>query len=81
MYFAVHPFMEPVMIPDESNPCWRRVLTTDKDLAGAVLATKLLVARLRRELRTSPGALSTKIVELRGYFEKNTFAIKDIALF
>ncbi len=68
------------MIPDESNPCWRRALTTEKDLAGAVLATKLLVARLRRELRASPSALNTKILELRGYFEKNTFAIKDIAL-
>lgn len=69
------------MIPDESDPCWHRALTSDKDLAGAVLATKLLVARLRREIRASPSTLNARIVELRGYFEKNTFAVKDIALF
>ncbi len=69
------------MIPDPSNPCWRRVLTSETDLNGAVLATKLLVTRLRREVRARPGALGPKIDELRDYFEKNTFAAKDIAHF
>lgn len=69
------------MIPDVSNPCWQRALTTEKELGGAVLATKLLVARLRREVKSSPAVLQAKASELRGYFEKNSFAVKDIALF
>lgn len=69
------------MIPDASNPCWRRVLTSEADLAGAVLATKILVTRLRREVRSSPADMAGKIAELRGYFQKNAFATKDIALF
>ena len=69
------------MIPDTTNPCWRRVLTSESDLSDAVLATKLLVTRLRREVKARPGALGPKIAELRDYFEKNTFAAKDIALF
>ncbi|EEX12724.1 MAG: hypothetical protein ACX93U_14845 [Salipiger thiooxidans] len=69
------------MIPDASNPCWQRVLMTEKELAGAVLATKLLVTRLRREVKQRPAALNSKIAELRTYFEKNSFAVKDIALF
>ena len=69
------------MIPDTTNPCWRRVLTSESDLSGAVLATKLLVTRLRREVRTQPAALGSKIAELRNYCAKNAFAAKDIALF
>ncbi|NDV99002.1 hypothetical protein [Salipiger sp. PrR002] len=69
------------MIPDASNPCWRRVLSSEAELSGAVLATKILVTRLRREVKASPAQMSGKIAELRGYFEKNAFAAKDIALF
>ncbi|GGG79945.1 hypothetical protein GCM10011415_31560 [Salipiger pallidus] len=69
------------MIPDTSAPCWQRVLTSEHDISGAILATKLLVTRLRREVRARPAALNSKIAELRAYFEKNTFAVKDIALF
>ncbi|WP_353473637.1 hypothetical protein PVT71_06235 [Salipiger sp. H15] len=69
------------MIPDASNPCWRRVLTSEAELSGAVLATKILVTRLRREVRSKPADMTGKIAELRGYFEKNAFATKDIALF
>ncbi|MBE9637586.1 hypothetical protein [Salipiger mangrovisoli] len=69
------------MIPDPSNPCWRRVLTSEAELSGAVLATKILVTRLRREVSAKPAEMTSKITELRGYFEKNAFATKDIALF
>ena len=69
------------MIPDTTNPCWRRVLTSESDLSDAVLATKLLVARLRHEVKAQPGSLGPKIAELRAYFQKNISAVRDIALF
>ena len=68
------------MIPDTSAPCWHSVLTTEHDISGAILATKALVTRLRREVRARPAALDSKIAELRAYFEKNLLAVKDIAL-
>lgn len=69
------------MIPAPSDPRWQRVLTSESDLSGSVLATKILVTRLRREIKMQPGAMSEKVSELRAYFEKNSFATKDIALF
>ena len=69
------------MIPDTTNPCWRRVLTSESDLSDAVLATKLLVTRLRHEVKAQPGSLGPNIAELRAYFQKNISAVRDIALF
>jgi hypothetical protein len=69
------------MIPDMSDPRWRRVLTNDSDVARASLATRILLTRLRGEVRKSPGDLPAKIVELHGFITKNSFAQGDVALF
>ncbi|CUH79095.1 hypothetical protein [Tropicibacter naphthalenivorans] len=69
------------MLPAPNDPRWSRILQTDKELPQASLATRILLTRLRGDVRSSPGALAAKIAELRAYFEKNTFAQKDIALF
>ncbi|MGH1453456.1 MAG: hypothetical protein ACRBBV_09825 [Paracoccaceae bacterium] len=69
------------MIPPSGDACWQRAIGTEKDLSAATLATKILVSRLRREVKSSPHAMADKIAELRAYFEKNGFATKDIALF
>lgn len=69
------------MIPDPDDPRWGRVLTSESELTGSILATKILITRLRREVQARPGALAEKILELRTYFEKNASAAKDIALF
>lgn len=69
------------MIPNPSDPCWQRVLGSEKDLSAASLATKILVSRLRREVKSNPYSMNDKIAELRGYFEQNQFAAKDISLF
>ncbi|HBM59136.1 MAG TPA: hypothetical protein DD444_08080 [Citreicella sp.] len=69
------------MIPDVSNPCWKRVLMSETELAGGILATKILLTRLRREVKAKPQDLPGKIAELQAYFQKNSFAAKDIALF
>lgn len=67
------------MIPDISDPRWKRALTTDCDYATAALATRLLVARLRREVQADPPSLSAKVAELRGFFEKNDVVRADVA--
>ncbi len=69
------------MIPDPTDPCWQRAITSEKDLAGAALATKILLTRLRREAKSDPGSLKAKISELHSYFASNSFAAGDIALF
>ncbi|MEO5620213.1 MAG: hypothetical protein ABIQ85_04790 [Cypionkella sp.] len=69
------------MIPDSSDPRWRRVLTTQGDLSSASLASRILIARLRRDVAAAPGSLTDKIAELRGFYAKTAFAQADIAGF
>ncbi|WP_240310442.1 hypothetical protein [Pseudosulfitobacter sp. DSM 107133] len=58
-----------------------RALKSDRELSSATLATKILMTRLRREVQTEPGSIGNKIAELHAYFVKNSFAVKDIAIF
>lgn len=69
------------MIPDASDPRWKRVLTTNGDLSATSLATRILVSRLRREVAQAPGSLAAKIGELRDFIAKNSFAVADLAKF
>lgn len=69
------------MIPDLADPRWKRVLTTDSDLAAVSLATRILVARLRRDAKAGPDALAAAIRDLRNFFTKNSFALADVAKF
>ena len=69
------------MIPDLSDPRWKRVLTGTTDLSSASLATRILVARLRREVAEAPATLTGKIGELREFVAKNPFALADAAKF
>ena len=69
------------MIPDTSDPRWKRVLTSNSDLSSASLATRILVTRLRREVSGAPAALAEKIAELHAFITKNSFARADAAQF
>ncbi|WP_439103600.1 hypothetical protein [Celeribacter marinus] len=69
------------MVPPATDPRWTRVLQSETDLSAASLATKILITRLRREVRNVPADLTAKIGDLRAYFEKNAFAQADIGLF
>ena len=69
------------MIPDLSDPRWKRVLTNNSDLSAASLATRILISRLRREVAEAPGTLIGKIGELRDFVAKNPFAVADAAKF
>ncbi|OOY33019.1 hypothetical protein [Thioclava sp. F36-6] len=69
------------MVPGADDPRWKRVLTSQSDLSAASLATKILIARLRREVAASPASLGDKIAELREFVAKNAFAAGDVAAF
>ncbi|SOC03096.1 hypothetical protein [Rhodobacter maris] len=69
------------MIPDVSDPRWKRVLTSDSDLSAASLATRILISRMRREVAEAPGALAAKVGELRDFVTKNPFAVADVSKF
>lgn len=69
------------MIPDLNDPRWKRVLTSNSDLAAASLATRILISRLRREVAEAPGSLMAKIGELRDFIAKNSFALADVSKF
>ncbi|MEM9839936.1 MAG: hypothetical protein AAF830_12400 [Pseudomonadota bacterium] len=57
-----------------------RALQSDSDLSSASLATKILVARLRKEVKADPASLTAKTAELATFFQKNTFATRDLAV-
>lgn len=69
------------MIPDPSDPRWKRVLVSDGDVSRASLATRILLTRLRGDVKRTPASLPAKIDELRAFMVKNTFAQADAALF
>lgn len=67
------------MIPPASDAIWRRVLTSESDLSKASLATRILMGRLRREVGSDRKNMDRCVGELRGFFETNTFATRDLA--
>lgn len=69
------------MIPAENDPRWTRVLTSESDLSASSLATRILISRLRREVKAAPGTVGAKIAELRDFVSKNPFAVADWARF
>ncbi len=69
------------MIPDTSDPRWKRVLTNESDLSSTSLATRILVSRLRRDVQGSAAALPGAVSELRAFMAKNSFAQADMQRF
>lgn len=56
-----------------------KILTGTGDLGKAALATRMLVSRMRIEVRTKPAELAAKINELKAFIAKNDFARADFA--
>ena len=69
------------MIPDTTDPRWKRVLTANTDLSSASLATRILITRLRRDVAAAPASLAAKISELHDFVTKNSFAHADVTRF
>ncbi|MBT9384677.1 hypothetical protein KM176_12480 [Pseudooceanicola sp. CBS1P-1] len=67
------------MIPDLTNPLWRDALKSSSALAGASLATRMVVARLRVRVSNDPGQLADAARELHDYFVGNRNAVGEIA--
>ena len=55
------------------------LLTGSTDLSKASLATRILVSRLRIEVRAKPDSLPAKLEELKAFIAKNVFAGIDLA--
>lgn len=55
------------------------LLTSTTDLSKASLATRILVSRLRIEVRAKPECLTEKLAELKAFIAKNAFAGIDLA--
>ncbi|MBE3637818.1 hypothetical protein [Mangrovicoccus algicola] len=62
-----------------NDAVFRETLTSSKDLGEASLATKILVANLRREVSGQPALLDQAVSSLSAYFAKHQFASKDLA--
>jgi hypothetical protein len=58
----------------------RQTITSAADLAGASLVTRIVVNRLRIEVRTNPQKLTDKILELKDFIAKNPDAARELAI-
>ncbi|WP_234732115.1 hypothetical protein [Acidocella facilis] len=64
-------------IPAISDPKWRSALTGAEPKVNS-LATKLLLSRLREEVRHNPSGIGRAAVELHEFFANNAFAARDL---
>lgn len=55
------------------------LLTGSSDLSKASLATRILVSRLRIEVKAKPDQLAAKLEELKAFIAKNAFAGVDLS--
>lgn len=55
------------------------LITGTFDIPKASLATRILVSRIRLEVRAKPAELNTKLSELKDFIAKNDFAKADLA--
>ncbi len=67
------------MSVDPADPRWRKILTTESDIAAASLATRILIARLRREVVRVPTSLNEKVTELLDFLRKSPMGAADAA--
>ena len=66
-------------VPGKTDECWGALLTGVSERKFSSLATRLLVARLRRDVRRDPDTLTKAIDELHAFFITNPFAARDIS--
>ncbi len=65
-------------IPSLMDPRWRRALTGDEPKVTS-LATRLLISRLRDDVRRDPSAMNDAVSQLHGFFSANAFAARDLS--
>jgi hypothetical protein len=57
----------------------RALITSDSGLPSASLATRIVVGRLRIEVRNNPGLLDAKVQELVTFARDNAYASTELA--
>ena len=57
----------------------KSLILSDSDLSGASLATRIVVGRVRIEVRKKADLLDAKIDELLSYARDNDFAANDLS--
>lgn len=57
----------------------RQTITSTADLAGASLVTRIVVNRLRMQVRANPAKLDDKVLELKAFFAQNPDAAREFA--
>jgi hypothetical protein len=68
-----------VAIPPELDPCWARALTGPEPQISS-LATRLLLSRLRDDVKRDPAAMGACVSQLQAFFQTNAFAARDLAV-
>jgi hypothetical protein len=68
-----------VAIPTKLDPRWTRALTGPEPKVSS-LATKLLLSRLRDDVRRDPTVLTHSVTQLQSFFQANAFAARDLAV-
>jgi hypothetical protein len=56
-----------------------QVLLSSSDLSKASLATRILIGRLRNEVKGAPDSLGEKAAELAKFASENDYAANDLA--
>jgi hypothetical protein len=65
-------------VPAKTDPRWQRALTGAEPKVSS-LATRLLITRLRDDVRRDPKSLGPSVVQLYEFFVANSFASRDLA--
>jgi hypothetical protein len=56
----------------------RSIITSDTALSSASLATRIVVGRLRIEVRNNPALIDAKVQELVAFARQNAFAADEL---
>lgn len=66
-------------MPLPSASALRTLLQSDRNLDSAKLATRILLGRLRVEVRNNPALIDAKVAELIEFARTNAYAADDLA--
>ena len=66
-------------VPSMQDLCWAKALTGPQPQVSS-LATRLLLSRLREDVRRDPALLDGCAAQLQGFFQANAFALRDLAV-
>jgi hypothetical protein len=66
-------------MPLPSPNALKALIQSDRNLDSAKLATRILLGRVRIEVRNNPALLDAKVAEFMAFAQANAFAADDLA--